>query len=38
MKFNEEELQEMLLEADLNGDGLVDEEEFIKVMLQTNLF
>ena len=31
-------MQAMMVEADLNGDGLVDHDEFIKIMLQTNLF
>lgn len=38
VKFSKQELQEMMEEADLNGDGFVDKEEFIKIMLQTNLF
>ena len=38
VKFSKEELQYMMVEADLNGDGYVDQEEFIKIMLQTNLF
>ena len=38
VKFSKEELQDMMVEADLNGDGYVDQEEFIKIMLQTNLF
>jgi Ca2+-binding EF-hand superfamily protein len=37
-KFTKEELSDMLEEADINGDGVVDQDEFIKVMLQTNLF
>ena len=28
----------MMEEADINGDGFVDTDEFIKIMLQTNLF
>ena len=38
VKFSKQELKEMMEEADLNGDGYVDKEEFIKIMLQTNLF
>ena len=38
VKFSKQELQEMMEEADQNGDGYVDKEEFIKIMLQTNLF
>jgi Ca2+-binding EF-hand superfamily protein len=28
----------MIEEADINGDGKVDQSEFIRIMLQTNLF
>ena len=38
VKFTAKELEEMMEEADLNGDGFVDKDEFIKIMLQTNLF
>ena len=38
LKFSKQELEEMMIEADLNGDGFVDKEEFTKIMLQTNLF
>ncbi|KAH3827376.1 uncharacterized protein LOC127880972 [Dreissena polymorpha] len=38
VKFKKEELQEMIEEADTNGDGLIDAEEFMTIMLQTNLF
>ncbi|KAK0056433.1 caltractin [Biomphalaria pfeifferi] len=38
IKFTQKELEEMLEEADLNGDGKVDQTEFIQIMLQTNLF
>ena len=33
-----QDLQDMMEEADQNGDGFIDKEEFIKIMLQTNLF
>ena len=33
-----EELQEMIEEADRDGDGEIGEEDFIKIMKQTNLF
>ncbi|KAH9514080.1 hypothetical protein Btru_030160 [Bulinus truncatus] len=38
IKFTQKELEEMMEEADLNGDGAVDQTEFIQIMLQTNLF
>ena len=38
VKFSETELIEMMEEADQNGDRFVDKEEFIKIMLKTNLF
>jgi len=38
IKFTQKELEEMLEEADVNGDGQVDQSEFIRIMLQTNLF
>ena len=33
-----EELQEMIEEADRDGDGEIGEEDFLKVMKKTNLF
>ncbi|MBN3287218.1 CETN1 protein, partial [Polyodon spathula] len=36
--FSHQKLREMIAEADTNGDGAVDREEFTKVMLKTNLF
>ena len=33
-----EELQEMIEEADRDGDGEIEEEDFIKIMKKTNLF
>ncbi|XP_002737188.1 uncharacterized protein LOC100368683 [Saccoglossus kowalevskii] len=38
VKFTEQELKDMIEEADTNGDNQVDEEDFINVMLKTNLF
>ena len=38
LKFSNQDLEDMMTEADLNGDGYVDKEEFVKIMLQTNLF
>lgn len=38
IKFTEKELEEMVEEADVNGDGNIDQSEFTKIMLQTNLF
>lgn len=34
----EEELQEMIDEADRDGDGEISEEDFIRIMKKTNLF
>ena len=36
--LSENELKEMIIEADQNGDGFVDVNEFIGVMLKTNLY
>jgi len=36
--MNDEELQEMIDEADRDGDGEISEEEFIRIMKKTNLF
>jgi centrin-1 len=33
-----EELQEMIEEADRDGDGEIGEEDFVKIMKKTNLF
>ncbi|ESO84304.1 hypothetical protein LOTGIDRAFT_196719 [Lottia gigantea] len=38
LKFTKKDLEEMIVEADVNGDGLIDQNEFIRIMLQTNLF
>ncbi|XP_076814974.1 uncharacterized protein LOC143461089 [Clavelina lepadiformis] len=37
-KFSEKEVKDMIEVADQNGDGAVDEEEFLAIMLKTNLF
>merc|ERR1719262_818020 len=37
-RMTDEELQEMIDEADLDGDGEVNEEEFIKMMQKANVF
>jgi Ca2+-binding EF-hand superfamily protein len=34
----DEELQEMIDEADRDGDGEVSQEEFLRIMMKTNLF
>ena len=36
--MTKEELQEMIDEADRDGDGEIGEEDFIKIMKKTNLF
>ena len=36
--MSEEELQEMIDEADRDGDGEISEEDFIRIMKKTNLF
>ncbi|CAH1775888.1 unnamed protein product [Owenia fusiformis] len=38
VKFSIQELEEMMEEADANGDSFIDPAEFERVMLQTNLF
>merc|ERR1712196_53091 len=37
-RITDEELQEMIDEADRDGDGEVNEEEFLRIMKKTNLF
>merc|ERR1711884_840839 len=37
-RMTTEELQEMIEEADRDGDGQVNEEEFLRIMKKTNLF
>merc|ERR1711976_170213 len=37
-RMTDEELQEIIDEADLDGDGQVNEEEFLRIMKKTNLF
>ena len=36
--MSQDELQEMIDEADRDGDGAINEEEFIRIMKKTNLF
>lgn len=36
--MTEEELQEMIDEADRDGDGEINEEDFVRIMKKTNLF
>lgn len=36
--LSDEELQEMIDEADRDGDGEINEEEFFRVMKKTNFF
>lgn len=36
--ITDEELQEMIDEADRDGDGEVSQEEFLRIMMKTNLF
>ena len=37
-RMTDEELQEMIDEADRDGDGEVNEEELLRIMKKTNLF
>lgn len=37
-KFTDDELREMITEADLNKDGAVDESEFVRIMKKTDLW
>jgi Ca2+-binding EF-hand superfamily protein len=37
-KISDEELKEMISEADRDGDGQVDREEFLKIMKKTMLY
>eukprot|EP00920_Eleutheroschizon_duboscqi_P034085 GHVT01081762.1.p2 GENE.GHVT01081762.1~~GHVT01081762.1.p2 ORF type:complete len:102 (+),score=31.38 GHVT01081762.1:1055-1360(+) len=36
--MTDEELQEMIDEADRDGDGEINEEEFVRIMKKTNVF
>lgn len=36
--MTDEELQEMIDEADRDGDGEIGEDDFIRIMKKTNLF
>jgi len=37
-RMTDEEMQEMMDEADRDGDGEVNEEEFLRITIMTNLF
>ena len=37
-KMADEELQEMIDEADMDGDGEVSQDEFLRIMKKTNLY
>ena len=37
-KLEDDEIQEMIDEADRDGDGEIGEEEFMRIMKKTNLF
>ena len=36
--FDDEELQEMIDEADRDGDGEINEDEFLRIMKKTSLY
>jgi len=36
--LNDEEVQEMITEADLDGDGVVNQDEFFRIMKKTSLY
>ncbi|CAI2381916.1 unnamed protein product [Moneuplotes crassus] len=36
--MNDDEIQEMIDEADRDGDGVINEDEFVRIMKKTNLF
>ena len=36
--MSDDEIQEMVDEADRDGDGVINEDEFVRIMKKTNLF
>ena len=36
--MNDDEIQEMIDQADRDGDGEINEDEFMRIMRKTNLF
>lgn len=38
IKLNDQELRDMIAEADLDGDAEVNASEFVQIMQKTNLF
>jgi Ca2+-binding EF-hand superfamily protein len=36
--LTDEEIQEMIDEADRDGNGVIDQDEFLRIMKKTNLY